>query len=87
MKDRDLIARAILIKDGALLVNGNTNKKRANATSLFPVGTSTPVKVASKPSSAKSKKNYPRRAKSGNSLSSPKIFTRGAKKTKKHATN
>lgn len=38
MKDRDLIARAILIKDGALLVNGNTNKKTGEAYVALPGG-------------------------------------------------
>ncbi|BCM90463.1 hypothetical protein IAD21_02316 [Abditibacteriota bacterium] len=38
MKDRDLIARAIMIKDGALLVNGNTNKKTGEGYVALPGG-------------------------------------------------
>lgn len=38
MKDRDLIARAILIKDGALLVNGNSNKKTGERYVALPGG-------------------------------------------------
>lgn len=38
MKDRDLIARAVIWKDGALLVNGNTNKKTGQKYVALPGG-------------------------------------------------
>lgn len=38
MKDRDLIARAVILKDGALLVNGNTNKKTGDKYVALPGG-------------------------------------------------
>ena len=38
MKDRDLIARAVIIRDGALLVNGNTSKKTGMAYVALPGG-------------------------------------------------
>lgn len=38
MKDRDLIARAILVKDSALLVNGNSNKKTGEKYVALPGG-------------------------------------------------
>ncbi len=38
MKDRELIARAVIWKDGALLVNGNTNKKSGEKYLALPGG-------------------------------------------------
>jgi 8-oxo-dGTP diphosphatase len=38
MKDRDLIARAVIWKDGALLVNGNTNRKTGEKYVALPGG-------------------------------------------------
>lgn len=38
MKDRDLIARAVIIKNGALLVNGNFNKKTGERYVALPGG-------------------------------------------------
>lgn len=38
MKDRDLIARAVIIRDGALLVNGNSNKKTGDKYVALPGG-------------------------------------------------
>ncbi len=38
MKDRDLIARAVIYKDGALLVNGNSNKKTGEKYVALPGG-------------------------------------------------
>jgi len=38
MKDRDLIARAVIIQDGALLVNGNTNRKTGQSYVALPGG-------------------------------------------------
>jgi len=38
MKDRDLIARAVIIREGALLVNGNTNRKTGQSYVALPGG-------------------------------------------------
>ncbi len=38
MKDRELIARAVIWKDGALLVNGNSNKKTGEKYVALPGG-------------------------------------------------
>jgi ADP-ribose pyrophosphatase YjhB (NUDIX family) len=38
MKDRELIARAVIWKDGALLVNGNSNKKTGQKYVALPGG-------------------------------------------------
>ena len=38
MKDRDLIARAVIVRDGALLVNGNSNKKTGDKYVALPGG-------------------------------------------------
>jgi len=38
MKDRDLIARAVIIRDGALLVNANANRKTGESYVALPGG-------------------------------------------------